>query len=69
MELRAIGLSQLVFGGLSLLGLVLADSRVDSFDWSSLGTVVWCAAMAAIAGVGLLMVRPAPATREVPVSA
>jgi hypothetical protein len=68
-ELLAIGLSQLVFGALSLLGLVLADARVDSVDWSSVGTVVWCAAMAAIAGVGLVMVRPARSTRDVLVSA
>jgi hypothetical protein len=68
-ELRAIGLSQLVFGALSLLGLVLADARVDSVDWSALGTVVWCTAMAAIAGVGLVMLRPVRTTSGVPVSA
>jgi hypothetical protein len=60
-ERRAIGLSQLVFGVLALLGLVLADGLVDTVDWSAPGTIVWCAAMAALAAVAVVMLRPAPA--------
>ena len=57
-ERQALGLSRLVFGALALLGLVLAGNRAGTVDYSSAGTVVWCAAMAAIAGAGALMLRP-----------
>ncbi|HEX2046253.1 MAG TPA: hypothetical protein VHF27_00715 [Acidimicrobiales bacterium] len=64
-ELRTIGLSRLVFGGLSIAGLALADSVVGTVDYGAPGSVVWVVAMAAIAAVGVVMLGRPPAGRPV----
>ncbi len=55
LELVTQGLTQVTFGGLSILGLLVVDSAVHTVNWSALGTWVWVGACAllAVSGLGL----------------
>jgi hypothetical protein len=55
LELVAQGLTQVSFGGLSILGLLVVDGTVHTVAWYALGTWVWVGACAllAVSGLGL----------------
>ncbi len=55
-ELLTLGLTQIVGGGATILGLVMIDSQVDKVDWSALGTWLWIGSFAIIllTGIGLV---------------
>jgi hypothetical protein len=55
-ELLAMGLTQIVGGGASILGLVIIDNQVNKIDWSAFGTWLWIGSFAIIllTGVGLV---------------
>lgn len=57
LELVAQGLTQMVFGGLSILGLLVVDNTVHTVPWHAPGTWVWIGACAilAVSGLGLAM--------------
>jgi hypothetical protein len=55
-ELLTIGLTQIVGGGASILGLVIIDNQVNKIDWSAFGTWLWIGSFAIIllTGIGLV---------------
>ncbi len=55
-ELIMVGLTQVVGGGASILGLVIVDNQVDKIDWSAFGTWLWIGSFAIIllTGIGLV---------------
>jgi hypothetical protein len=68
-ELLLVGLTFLVGGAFSILGLVLVDASEDTVDWTVLGTWVWIGAFAVLFVSGLALTlrsraavgRPTPA--------
>jgi hypothetical protein len=56
MELLTMGLTQIVGGGASILGLVIIDNQADKVDWSAFGTWLWIGSFAIIliSGIGLV---------------
>ena len=66
-ELMTVGLTQVVGGGASILGLVIVDNQVDKVDWSTFGTWLWIGSFAIIllAGIGLVWQSRARSRREV----
>lgn len=57
-EFLAQALSQLGFGVLAIVGLLLVDSSVHRVDWVALGTWAWIGGCAMIAIAGLAMLWP-----------
>lgn len=55
-ELFALGLTQIVGAGASILGLVIIDNQVNKIDWSAFGTWLWIGSFAIIllTGIGLV---------------
>ena len=55
-ELLTIGLTQILGGGASILGLVIIDYQVNKVDWSAFGTWLWIGSFAIIllTGIGLV---------------
>lgn len=58
-ELLLVGLTQVVVGMFSILGLVIVDGSEGTVDWSALGTWVWIGAFAVllVTGLALLAMR------------
>jgi hypothetical protein len=54
-EWLTLGLTQLVFGTLSIVGLVLADADTNRINWSAGGTWLWVAFFAWLAAAGVAM--------------
>ena len=55
-ELLTMGLTQIVGGGASILGLVIIDNQVNKIDWSAFGTWLWIGSFAIILLTGIGMV-------------
>jgi hypothetical protein len=55
-ELLTIGLTQIVGGGATILGLVIIDNQLDKIEWSAFGTWLWIGSFAIIllTGIGLV---------------
>jgi hypothetical protein len=55
-ELLSLGLTQVVGGGATILGLVIINNQVDKVDWSAFGTWLWIGSFAIIllTGIGLV---------------
>jgi hypothetical protein len=55
-ELLTMGLTQIVGGGASILGLLIIDNRVNKIEWSAFGTWLWIGSFAIIllTGIGLV---------------
>jgi hypothetical protein len=55
-ELLTMGLTQIVGGGATILGLVIIDNQADKVDWSAFGTWLWIGSFAIIllTGIGLV---------------
>jgi hypothetical protein len=51
-----VGLMQLSFGGLTILGTLSVNAAVNKIDWSFPGVWVWFAGFAELAIAGLFMV-------------
>ncbi|MFL5735534.1 MAG: hypothetical protein ACJ78Q_20445, partial [Chloroflexia bacterium] len=58
-EFLNMGVSQLAFGVLAILGLILVDASVHRVNWSSLGTWLWIAGLLVLALAGAAMIRRA----------
>ena len=56
-ELLTLGLTQIVGGGATILGLVIIDNQIDKVDWSAFGTWLWVGSFAVIllTGIGLVL--------------
>lgn len=61
LELQAVGISRVVLGVLSVVGLILADGVVGTVDWGRPGTVIWTVGFVVMAAVGLAMMSTKPA--------
>lgn len=55
LELRTLGLTQIVGGGLPLAGLVIVDAAVRRVDWSATGTWLWIGLFGGICLMGGLL--------------
>lgn len=55
-ELSTTGLTQIIGGGSSILGLVIIDNQVNKIDWSAFGTWLWIVSFAILllTGIGLV---------------
>lgn len=55
-EMLTLGLTQIVGGGATILGLVIIDNQVNKVDWSAFGTWLWIGSFAIIVltGIGLV---------------
>ncbi|MFL5732953.1 MAG: hypothetical protein ACJ78Q_07095 [Chloroflexia bacterium] len=58
-EFLTMGVSQLAFGVLAILGLILVDASVRRVNWSSPGTWLWVAGLLVLALAGAAMIRRA----------
>ncbi|MDO9316487.1 MAG: hypothetical protein Q7T97_18290 [Burkholderiaceae bacterium] len=56
---RTQGSTQIAWGGLPLMGLLLADAGVQRIDWTAAATLGWMSLFALLAIIGLAMWRSA----------
>jgi len=60
LEDRTLGATQLVSGVAAIAGFVVVDANLHTAPWNVAGTWLWLALCAAIAAVGLILIRSRP---------
>ncbi|MEL7142017.1 MAG: hypothetical protein AAFY33_02320 [Cyanobacteria bacterium J06643_4] len=63
-EARSLGLIQVTFSSLVLLGLWLVDREVQRMDWGSLGTWAWVGAIALLGLSGLGLIKQSSSIKQ-----
>jgi hypothetical protein len=65
-ELLLVGLTQVVLGAFSILGLLIVNGSEDTVDWAALGTWVWVGAFAVILASGISLALRSRTTLQQP---